>query len=1050
MKAIINGSLFYTYEKTEIGILFCVAKQCDHHIFNAEVVSDSKHRLTDETGISFLATLKKHKAAGQDYFQCIGCVESDDNRKKSLFEEVNVQGIGPNGWELRGAQRGAIYALLAHWSLTSDPATIVLPTGTGKTETMLVVTLVDKAKRTLVIVPTIELKDQLSEKFGNWGMLRDLGVVPTTAINPKVLVLDKSINQAKHIEILKQADVIVTTPGLIATAEKELLDKLSEIITHVYFDEAHHVTATQWSIIKQSFSKSKIVQFTATPYRNDRKPIEGEIVYSYPLSQALKDKCFSKISLVTVDERHPAKKDKAIADAAMARLEADRARGWTRHRMMVRADEKSQAYKLYLNYREWFPNERIVLIHSKTTGKKSIIEKIRNGEYDIVVCVDMLKEGFDYPDFKVAAVHSIHKTLAVLLQFIGRFTRTQDGLGDASFVVNYAEETMSVELENLFQEGSGWEEVISEVADARKAEAASLLNFLQGCKPLTGFDSHDIEINPKLVYPALSCMCYRTDSVNWSNFKNAFNLMKYGLSQPYINVEENVFYFTTQKREKVKWARADMRDQTWNLIVMHFDRENEILFVGFSEKKLDVDNLVHKVTEAKPDLIKGDCVFRTFDSIKRLSIIHAGIFKPANHLHRYSRLSGADVTTELERWRQGQRCKKSDFVGVGYRDGFPVSIGASVKGKVWSPARVGDLKEWKLWCLEMGNMITNENINADQLLEDSAKKNQIYKYPDDLVVLATDWSEDLYDRIPKLILSHPKLPAKLISEAKIKFLSSQDNNAYFVLLVDEEKIRFSITLGGENGHNVGELDQEKYMIEGLKSDPISLKQFFEEQPPTLFLLNGCTIAGCIHTDYGDEFLQKIPRENIKSVNWNGVDFRLESHYKGTQKRENSIQEFMMKQMVEEGAAVVFNDDNSGESADIVAIFIENELIRFKMLHCKYSKENAGARTSDLFEVCGQAIISLRYKWKTEELLKHMLRRNSTGVLAGRRFYYGREEALSEVKQALKYSNVKFEFAIVQPGVSIEKITEDMNSFLNSVYSTVIEMTETKLVCYFSA
>lgn len=38
----------------------------------------------------------------------------------------------------------------------------------------------------------------------------------------------------------------------------------------------------------------KIVQFTATPYRLDRQPIQGKVVYNYPLSQALNDKCFLK------------------------------------------------------------------------------------------------------------------------------------------------------------------------------------------------------------------------------------------------------------------------------------------------------------------------------------------------------------------------------------------------------------------------------------------------------------------------------------------------------------------------------------------------------------------------------------------------------------------------------------------------------------------------------------------------------------------------------------------------------------------------------------
>ena len=38
---------------------------------------------------------------------------------------------------LRGPQLGACYAVLAHWTVSSEIATVVIPTGVGKTETML-------------------------------------------------------------------------------------------------------------------------------------------------------------------------------------------------------------------------------------------------------------------------------------------------------------------------------------------------------------------------------------------------------------------------------------------------------------------------------------------------------------------------------------------------------------------------------------------------------------------------------------------------------------------------------------------------------------------------------------------------------------------------------------------------------------------------------------------------------------------------------------------------------------------------------------------------
>ncbi|NVN18231.1 DEAD/DEAH box helicase family protein [Muricauda sp. HICW] len=1044
-----TDAIYYRHEKRKIGVMSQLAFEKAKRSFNAIHDKDDSFNITHE-GISFKAELEKGRGKNKRKYKIKGCVKSSIGDYKERYHQVNINGVGDSGFELRPAQKGAIYALLSHWSVSDEISTIVLPTGTGKTETMLVTTLADKAQRTLVIVPTVELKLQIAEKFENWGILRKLGVIPKDFPNPTTIILNKTISDEGSISFLESADVIVSTPALIARAPKEVKEKLKNIITHVFFDEAHHVTASEWEEIKILLNKSKVVQFTATPYRNDRKPIEGKMVYNYPLSKALEDECFSKISLVTVDERHPKKKDKAIADAAMARLKQDREKGWKDHCMMVRAEKKLPAEKLYHSYKKWFPDEKIVLIHSNTKGRKQIIEQIKKREFDIIVCVGMLKEGFDFPEFKIAAVHGIHKSLSVLLQFIGRFTRPKEGLGDASFVVNYAEEKMSVELENLFQEGSGWEKVISEIADAKKAEAESLLAFLQGCKPFSGFDSPDIELNPRLVYPALSCMSYRCKKVDWALFKNAFNLKKYALSQPYINQEENIFYFTTQKREKVKWARTDaLKDQTWNLVVLHHDTKTEMLYVGYSEKRMDVDYLVEKITKAEPNLLKGDCVFRSFDSIKRLSIVHAGIFKPANQLHRYSRLSGADVTTELSRWQEGKRSKKSDFVGIGFRDGEPVSVGASVKGKLWSPARIGDLKEWKSWCLNMGRLITDENIDSNQLLVDSAKKIQLETFPEGIIILATDWAEELYSRIHKLTIQKTHSHSFLLSECTLTTQKCEAQKADFKLILYNEEITFSIILGGENGFTVHGLDNSTYSIEGLKMEPMPLKKFFEENPPTMFLLNGCTISGCIHTDYGDSLYDKIPEDRIEVLKWENVNYRIESLYKSGVKRENSIQEYMMNTLVNRGAKVVFNDDNSGEKADVIAVFSNEDVIRFELIHCKYSKEKSGARISDLYEVCGQAIVSLRYKWKPEELLKHMERRDGMGVLREKRFFHGSLQEIEKIRKALKYTDVVFEFAIAQPGVERKNLSNDMIDFLGSVYSTIAEMTETKLKCYFN-
>ncbi|HGH3332452.1 TPA: DEAD/DEAH box helicase, partial [Acinetobacter baumannii] len=138
-------------------------------------------------------------------------------------------------------QIGALYSLIAHWTLSKEPATVVLPTGTGKTETMLLTTLVDQSKRTLVIVPTIELKEQLFQKFSSWGILKDLGVIPQNFRNPKIIALKETIKSEEEVEYLLNAEVIISTPALLARSPSAIKHKLKNFFSHVYFDEAHHV-----------------------------------------------------------------------------------------------------------------------------------------------------------------------------------------------------------------------------------------------------------------------------------------------------------------------------------------------------------------------------------------------------------------------------------------------------------------------------------------------------------------------------------------------------------------------------------------------------------------------------------------------------------------------------------------------------------------------------------------------------------------------------------------------------------------------------------------
>src|SRR6266511_4278086 len=67
---------------------------------------------------------------------------------------------------LRSPQIGALHAVLGYWTTDpKEPATIVMPTGTGKTETMLALFAQQCIERLLVVVPSDALRIQVAGKF---------------------------------------------------------------------------------------------------------------------------------------------------------------------------------------------------------------------------------------------------------------------------------------------------------------------------------------------------------------------------------------------------------------------------------------------------------------------------------------------------------------------------------------------------------------------------------------------------------------------------------------------------------------------------------------------------------------------------------------------------------------------------------------------------------------------------------------------------------------------------------------------------------------------
>ncbi len=159
---------------------------------------------------------------------------------------------------LRNPQIGAVHAVHAHWSVSNATATIVMPTGTGKTEVMLSILVSAGCSKLLVVVPTDPLRAQLARKFLTLGILKSSGcsVLRTEAKYPIICTLKHLPKDAAEVdEIFKRCQVVVTTSSIAGQCAPSVQERMAYHCPFLFIDEAHHVEAPTWSAFKREIQE---------------------------------------------------------------------------------------------------------------------------------------------------------------------------------------------------------------------------------------------------------------------------------------------------------------------------------------------------------------------------------------------------------------------------------------------------------------------------------------------------------------------------------------------------------------------------------------------------------------------------------------------------------------------------------------------------------------------------------------------------------------------------------------------------------------------------
>lgn len=802
-------------------------------------------------------------------------VKSWENKVNYITEDVAKEQVG-----LRKAQLGAIFAIRAHWTTSTLPATVVMPTGTGKTETMITTIIAEQCKKVFILVPSNLLRTQTVINCSNLGILKDIGVIDSKAKLPNVLCLCSCPPTESDLErLIDKSNIIVTTASLVGRFSDTYMEILSNKCDTFIVDEAHHIKANNWEKIKACFITKRILQFTATPFRNDGKRIDGEIIYNFPLSQAQEQGYFKKINFLPIAEFDDEKGDIKVAEAAVKKLQEDIKSGYE-HILLVRTENVKRAEKLYYEiYLEKYKKYNPVLVLGKYHKEnEEKIESLKSGKSKIVVCVDMFGEGIDIPSLKIAAIHDKYKSLPITLQFIGRFARNKRGLGEATVITNIANEDIQDALKELYSQDSDWNVLLSKMSSNAIGKEVSLQKISSN---FIGTGVNCININQ--LRPKLSMVAFRTDKKewDWKNWTKAFEEYK---SKFYVNEKEHILIIVEAQESKIEWADyRETNNLNWNLHILYWQVQENVVFINSTDK-----SAVSKFAEAifeDAKRIYGECIFKSLYGINRLMLANVGLNSAINGPIRYKMFTGIDIVGAISESQKGNSYK-SNLFGMGYDGNEKVSIGCSYKGTVWS-RWVDTVDVWKEWCLKVYKKINNPQINSQEVLNGVLQPQIINQRPQSYAY-RIDWPNEFDICCDKNIYIQAGVQSIPIYEMEIgllddslmsslKFYVKSDNiDEEFELKIDEKGFKF---IQVKNANFILHVGRKEYLF----------TEYFKNNPPIIKFVNQATLEGNYYLKANINENLVFPSSNFVQWNWKnmGVDIRIESQ--GKTKERNSIQ-----------------------------------------------------------------------------------------------------------------------------------------------------------------
>lgn len=957
---------------------------------------------------------------------------------------------------LRRAQLGAVHAISSYFTLPQkEPAIVVLPTGGGKTAVIFLAAFMLRSKRALIVTPSQLVRSQIAENARTLDVLKRLEVLPLIYDCPRVAEVKSRLATDADWQALKDFDFVVATPNCVSPGIDGVAAPPEDMFDLILMDEAHHSEAPRWSDILKHFEHTKRLLFTATPFRRDKREVRGKFIYNFPLREAHKDKIFGNIRFVPVDPPTGTNHDSAIAKQTEAIYRKDTKDGWN-HRIMVRTDSKNRAHDLAKLY-EQETKLRLAVVHSGLTFKSTekTLAKLNTGELDGIICVAMLGEGFDFPQLKIAAIHSPHKSLAVTLQFIGRFARTStDKIGEAKFLA--VPQDIRAETDELYKESAAWQEIVANLSSARVEQEANIkeiaASFVQ-----SGFADLDVaDVVMSDFRPFFHVKIYKvTSAPNLAvapNFAEGVTILR-----TEVSVEHNTAMFLLRQTTRPRWTNLDQFARIeYDFVVTFYDAVSGFLFINSTRRTLEFYKLLEEhYGGGTATLLPGPRISRVLADLKNTEFFSVGLKNGVQNSNTESYLikSGPSAQKGISP-TDALRYQRGHVMGKGTTsDGTDVTIGYSSSSKVWSnyAARVGELITW---CQTLAKKLaTSGKVITGTELDTLDVGEEVAKLPPG--VIGVGWPDKVYKEFPRARISTSPNESPLLDFELSLVAPSHDAAAWEVLLnhvdlISPLRLRFFVSAGN---HQFEWTDSSSAGIVVIRDEEeIPLTEYLRHYPLSFFLEDFSRIEGVTYYKNGAGNGISLTPNQLVPLDWKaeGINIECEINPDGLNlAKPMSIQDYLGTHLLASNAKIVFFDHGTGEMADFIAFTeLASGALRVSLYHCKSSGgPEPGDRVADAYEVCGQVVKCLLWLKNKQRIRAQILQRDQDAKLDSQ-FIKGSRIDLQNILSDDVAKKLEFEICVVQPGIPATGITEKISHVLGAASNYVARASsgDFKLLC----